>query len=184
MKNDRYPDDDVFPRGQRPTDEKLDREGAVFMEPDSRKIGCDDDESSCAPDDFFEDPYADNATGVPGTVDDIPLSFGTITPAPDDAHLVEEGATHQTGRAAPAEEPEGEVGKRDERELWAEQKALIAEDEITGLKLKNFPEEHIAEILEAMGDDAADPLQESPNGTSATGAWGAPEHGGFPERKD
>jgi hypothetical protein len=72
----------------------------------------------------------------------------------------------------------------DEGELWGRQKALIEEDEKEGLKLESFPAEEIPDILEAMGDDAADSLVDSPNGTSATGFWGGPDHGGFPPRKD
>ena len=75
-------------------------------------------------------------------------------------------------------------GGRDEGELWGHQRTLVEEDENEGLKLESFPDEEIPEILEAIGDDAADSLMDSPNGTSATGSWGGPDHGGFPARKD
>jgi hypothetical protein len=70
-----------------------------------------------------------------------------------------------------------------EPDLWGKQFALIEEDEEDGLKLEGFAEDEIPEILEAMGDDGAEVLPDSPGGTSATGAVGEPEFGGFPERE-
>ena len=98
-----------------------------------------------------------SAKGVPGTSDDVPASYGEDPPA---------------------------VGGPPQGELWRRQRALIDEDEKAGLKLDGFPAEKIPEILEAMGDDAGDPLDDAPNGTSATGLWGTPDHGGFPQRDD
>lgn len=69
-----------------------------------------------------------------------------------------------------------------EPDLWGKQSALIEEDERDGLRLDGFSEDEIASILEAMGDDGAEVLPDSPGGTSATGAVGEPEYGGFPER--
>jgi len=135
------------------------------------------------PDDYANDPDEQDP-GVPGTVDDVPLGFGVETQAPDDEHVVAEGATKLAGRSREKKEAREDSGKADEAELWRQQKALVEEDEATGLKLDGFPDEAIPSILEAMGDDAADPLQDFPNGTSATGDWTAPEHGGFPERND
>jgi len=109
-----------------------------------------------SPDDYTSDPNPETS-GVPGTVDDVPASYG------EDAGLL--------GGAA-------------EAELWRRQRTLIEEDEKEGLKLEGFPAEEIPDILEAMGDDAGDPLDEAPNGTSATGLWGTPDHGGFPQRDD
>jgi hypothetical protein len=109
-----------------------------------------------SPDDYTSDPSPD-ASGVPGTVDDVPNGFGE--------------------NAVP-------LGGAVEDELWRRQKALIEEDEKEGLRLEGFSAEAIPEILEAMGDDAADPLDDAPNGTSATGLWGTPDHGGFPQRND
>lgn len=70
-----------------------------------------------------------------------------------------------------------------EPDLWGKQFALIEEDEEDGLKLEDFSEDEIPQILAAMGDDSAEVVPDSPGGTSATGADGEPEHGGFPERK-
>lgn len=75
-----------------------------------------------------------------------------------------------------------DLGQESDPELWGKQLPLIEEDVDDGLKVDDFSDELIAEVLEAMGDDAADPLQDSPNGTSATGSVDTPEHGGFPER--
>lgn len=107
-----------------------------------------------SPDDYTSDPSPE-APGVPGTADDVPASYG---------------------------EDEVPLGGPPEGELWRRQKPLIEEDEKEGLKLEGFPVEEIPEILEAMGDDAGDPLDDAPNGTSATGLWGTPDHGGFPPR--
>ena len=124
----------------------------------------------------------DSGTGVPGTIDDIPLDYGEEVPDSGGSHS---GALAGTKRGPVVRAPkESETpGTADERELWRAQKALVEEDEKTGLKLEGFSEDEIPDILEAMGDDAADPLLDTPNGTSATGLWSEPEHGGFPERK-
>lgn len=70
-----------------------------------------------------------------------------------------------------------------EPDLWGKQSALIEEDEEDGLKLEGFAEDQIPSILDAMGDDSAEVLPDSPGGTSATGAPGEPDFGGFPERE-
>jgi hypothetical protein len=76
------------------------------------------------------------------------------------------------------------LGEDRDPELWGQQRQLIREDEAEGLDLEGVSEERIGALLDAMGDDAAEVLQDSPNGTSATGADSPldPEHGGFPER--
>jgi hypothetical protein len=168
---------------QRPFDEKLDRESGVFVEPDANEVLCDTDEETCAPDDYVADP-GERDGGLPGTADDVPPDFGLQAPAPNDEHLVLTGATKPAGRSAEGSDAAEDLGKADEAELWRQQKVLVEEDEASGLKLAGFPDEEIPEILDAMGDDAADPLQDFPNGTSATGDWTAPNHGGFPERED
>jgi hypothetical protein len=178
------PDDIRDQKGdQRPFNEGLSRESGVFVEADSGEVTCDTDDAECAPDDYVADP-GERDIGVPGTSDDMPLTFGIETQSPDDEHLVMAGATKPSGHTREKKEAGEDAGKADEAELWGEQKALIEEDEKAGLKLEGFEEDEIPSILEAMGDDAADPLQDFPNGTSATGVWSAPEHGGFPERDD
>lgn len=123
-----------------------------------------------SPDDYTSDPTTD-ADGVPGTVDDLPNDYGQQVPDAD-----------ESGAARTSDSDAAEDG--DESALWQRQRALIEEDEKEGLRLDGFEPEEIPEILDAMGDDAAEPLGDSPNGTSATGLWGTPEHGGFPERTD
>ncbi len=109
-----------------------------------------------SPDDYTSDPSS-GTSGVPGTADDVPPNYGEDPPA---------------------------VGGPPQSDLWQRQKALLDEDEKAGLRLDGFPTGEIPQILEAMGDDAGDPLDDAPNGTSATGLWGTPDHGGFPPRDD
>jgi hypothetical protein len=173
--------DDEAP--QRPFSEKLDREGGVLVERDAHKIACDPDEEPCAPDEYVNDPE-DRSTGVPGTVDDVPLPFGVEEPEAADQHLVMEGPSKPAGESREDEEAAEDQGAADEEELWTEQSQLFDEDQASGIDLRGFEEDEAPEILDALGDDAADPLPDFPNGTSATGDWTAPEHGGFPERED
>lgn len=123
---------------------------------------------------MIDDPRAD-------LDDNDPYTLGEEKPEPADAHLMDVDAPVSRGVAA-KERGETELGAADERELWAKQKPLIEEDADDGLKLEGFPEDRIPAILDAMGDDAAEDLPGSPNGTSATGSIGGPDHGGFPER--
>jgi hypothetical protein len=109
-----------------------------------------------SPDDYTSDPSPDTS-GVPGTADDVSNGYG---------------------------EEAQSLGGSQQAELWRRQKPLIEEDEKEGLKLAGFADTDIPDILEAMGDDASDPLDDAPNGTSATGLWGTPDHGGFPPRSD
>ena len=178
------PDDINDQKGdQRPFNEELARESGVFIEADSGEVAIDTDDAGSPQDDYVADP-GERDSGIPGTGDDLPLTFGIETQAPDDEHLVMSGATKRSGHTRENSEAAEDLGKTDESELWREQKSLIEEDEKEGVKLDGFPEEEIPSILDALGDDAADPLQDFPNGTSATGVWTTPEHGGFPERDD
>ncbi len=183
MFSDDYPDDDLLAREQDPVTERLDREEGVFSEPDAHPVGTGHQGPPPAPDDYVSDPHGEGAH-EPGTIDDIPLTYGEQLPDAADAHLVLEGPKREAGKSREGTEAEEDSGAADENELWADQQKLLQEDEVEALRLDGFPEEEIPEILEAMGDDAADPLQDFPNGTSATGVWSQPEHGGFPERDD
>jgi hypothetical protein len=175
-----FADDDAV---QRPIDEHLDRESGVFIEPDARELNCEPDQEACAPDDYANDPDAPE-TGIPGTVDDAPLSFGLESPVAADTHIVLEGATRSSGESEEKAKAAEDIGSADEGELWGKSTDLVEEDEVAGLKLTGFPEEEIPKILDAMGDDAADPLLDYPDGVSATGDSNTPEHGGFPERNE
>ncbi|TLM98135.1 MAG: hypothetical protein FDZ75_03075 [Actinobacteria bacterium] len=170
-----YPDDDVLPHDQEQAGKNLQYDNGVFYETGSRRV-----DTSGAPDDFVEEPWEPGDD--PGTIDDIPYTMGVETPAPADQLLNVEGPTRLAGHPA-KEETERPEGAADERRLWERQKPLIQEDEDDGLKLEGFGEEVIPAILDAMGDDAAEPLPDFPNGTSATGSVNEPDHGGFPERE-
>ena len=164
-------------------DERLRREDTGYLVQDNTgtEEGCDPDVERCAPDEYSEDPHG--ADDVPGTPDDLPYSHGEQLPDPADEELSVSGeTTKRAERRRPAPDQEPPIGAHDEAELWRHQKPLIDEDEDDGLKLEGFEEDEIPDILEAMGDDAAEALPDSPGGTSATGSVGGPEHGGFPER--
>lgn len=113
--------------------------------------------------------------------DDIPQEPKTDgDPVERDRGVLIHGHAHEHGR-----DDEGrdfDLGQDADPELWSKQLPLVEEDEDDGLKLKGFTEEQATHVLEAMGDDAADPLQDFPGGTSATGSVDGPDHGGFPER--
>lgn len=173
-------DDD---RAQRVFDEHLDRESGAFIEPDAREVSCGQREEQCAPDDYANDPESGQA-GIPGTVDDVPLDFGIEIPVPAEQYMVLEGTTRIQPEPVSADSAGEDDSVADERELWLAQAGLVEEDELEGLSLETFSEDEIAEIIEAVGDDAADPLPDSPDGTSATGDWAAPDHGGFPDRRE
>lgn len=83
------------------------------------------------------------------------------------------------------EDQDANLGEARDPELWSKQVPLIEEDVDDGLKLDDFSDEDIPRIIDAMGDETADQLPESPNGVSATGSASplTPEHGGFPERE-
>lgn len=85
----------------------------------------------------------------------------------------------------PQDEDEGrelDLGEDRDPELWGEQGALIEEDVRNAVVLEGFDDAAAATVMDTLGDEVADPLQDSPNGVSATGSPFAPEHGGFPER--
>ena len=124
----------------------------------------------------------DDPLDVPSIADDPDVSFGEDQPADGVLYSDPEPGGPVPPTVVPQDEPE--PGTRDERELWRAQQDLIDEDDKMGLKLEGFSEEGVPAVLDALGDDAAEVLPDSPNGTSATGTWTEPEHGGFPERRD
>jgi hypothetical protein len=103
-----------------------------------------------------DEPYAEDRA-TPGTPDDIPYSLGEATP-------------ERPGQA----------------DLWGKQQALIEEDDQNAYNLAGIPDEQIPDVLDAIGDDAAEANPELPEGTSATGSGSPlePAHGGFPEREE
>lgn len=80
--------------------------------------------------------------------------------------------SHPSGTAG-AEPP---LGVPDERDMWAAQRPLISEDRRTSLHLEGFSDEQANDVMEAVGEDAAEEAQ----GGSATGSDVFPAHGGFP----
>lgn len=175
-------ENDVWPeREQHIFDEKLEREGGVFLEPQHSQRDCNNpDDAGCAPDEYPNDPYTvDNR---PGTPDDVTYSFGLELPNAADLHVVPEGGVHQAGQAAPDEERELDPGERDERDMWRRQRSLIEEDE-TGIRLPDgMTEDDGRRIMGAMGDDQGDEAPEDVADVSATGSTTTEDHGGFPER--
>ncbi len=143
--------------------DKLVREGGVFIEPQHSEVDCNQEAQSCGPDDYPEDPYAiDNR---PGTPDDLGYTWGVEIPG-------DAGAD--------------KLGQDDADELWSLQEPLIEEDVDDGIKMPaGVSAEDARRILDAMGDEAAEVLPEASEGVSATGGDDAGEgHGGFPERDD
>lgn len=165
-------------------DDDFVREGGVFApKGGGRDVGCDEEQDYCAPDEVLEDDVNDEH--VPGTVDDLPYDYGTEAPAPTDQMLglIETGPVigmqdvGDTGYDEDVSE-ESPLGARDERDLWQRQKPLIDEVE---RQPYSVPEDADAAAIEgALGEDAAGPLVESEEGTSAVGSTTVPEHGGFP----
>lgn len=117
------------------------------------------------PDDLPGDEVDDIPTtdrNHPGTIDDVPYS-------------VDEDDT--TGK--PPLEPLATGSE--ERDLWEQQQPLLDEDREAGYELIGLPENEVADVQQAIGDDASEQAQ----GYSITGE-GSPyeaEHGGFPRRK-
>jgi hypothetical protein len=167
---------------QRQFDEHLDRESGVFVENDAHEVACSPDEEPCAPDDYSDDPET-RMPAIPGTVDDLPYGFGLENRPPADEHLELEGATKPSGETRDLVETGEDTGGVDEREL-ADEAAPLASEDTSAVHLEDFEEGDIPEIMEAMGDDAAESLGDNPDGTSATGDWSMPEHGGFPDRNE
>jgi hypothetical protein len=104
-----------------------------------------------------DEAYGQPDRATPGTPDDLPYDLGEATP----------------------ERP----GQGD---LWGKQQALIEEDDKNAYNLAGIPEDEIDDVLDAIGDDAAEANPELPEGTSATGSGSPlePAHGGFPEREE
>ena len=162
-------------------DDAFVREGGVFApRSGGRDVGCDEEQESCPPDEVLEDPVNDEH--VPGTVDDLPYDYGTEDPSPTDQMLglVETGPVigmqdvGETGYDEDVAE-ESPLGARDERDLWKRQKPLIDEVETEPYNLPEVADSEVSKIEQALGEDAAGPLVESEEGTSATGSAGVPE---------
>ena len=170
-------------------DDSLEREGGVFVpRTGGRDVGCDDAQDRCAPDDVLEDQVNDEH--IPGTVDDMAYDYGTEEPAPTDqllmtietGYVVGMGDVGETGYDEDMDEPA--LGAPDERELWRQQRGLMDEDRAQPYGVAGTAADDVPAIERALGEDAAGPLVQSEEGTSATGSTSIPERGGFPEESD
>ncbi len=122
-----------------------------------------------APDDYSADPESASHVG-PGTIDDLPLDYGQELPDPADQHLIPDHARLRRGECREDEIAREDLGRADEDELWSAQRALVEEDERSGLRLEGLGDERVGSVLDAMGDDAAETLPDAPEGKSATGS--------------
>ena len=116
------------------------------------------------PDDLPGDEVDDIPTSDrnhPGTVDDVPYSMDQDRPG-----------------YRPPLEPK--ATGNEERDLWRQQEPLINEDREQSLHLEGFPDSEIPDILDALGDDAAEDSQ----GETVEARIGmrGPDHNGFPAR--
>jgi hypothetical protein len=173
---------DTYPeREQHIFNEKVVREGGVFVEPEHQQRDCNTPGTECGPDDYAEDPYSiDNR---PGTSDDANYSYGVELPNAGDLHLIpDRGVRRRGGNAAPDEESELDLGERDERDLWRRQRSLMEEDSEEGIELpQGLDDEDAERVIDGMG---AEFTEEDVADTSATGyPTSGSEHGGFPERE-
>jgi len=122
-----------------------------------------------APDDYSADPESSSHVG-PGTIDDLPLDYGQELPDPADQHLIPDHAKLRRGECREDEIAREDLGLADEDELWSAQRALVEEDERSGLRLDGLGDDRVGAVLDAMGDDAAETLADAPEGKSATGS--------------
>ena len=122
-----------------------------------------------APDDYSSDPDSASHVG-PGTVDDLPPDYGQEMPEPADQHLIPDHAKLRRGECREDEIAREDAGLVDGDELWSAQRALVEEDERSGLRLEGLDDERVGAVLDAMGDDAAETLPDAPEGKSATGS--------------
>jgi hypothetical protein len=177
-------DENVLDREQHFVNERMEREGGVFVEPEHTNVDCNQEEPACAPDEYPEDPVA--IGNRPGTVDDLTYSQGVQPPNAADQQIFPEGRTRLGKEKAPDTERELPLGQADEDELWRAQEPLIEEDEVSGVKLpEGMDEENGERILDVMGDGSAVDISEDVAGSSATAEPDLPEeHGGFPDRKE
>lgn len=173
------PDDEFVSPEDEESQRRLQHEEGVLSNAEGgREVECEPDKEACAPSDFTEEPFDDD--GTPGAPDDLPYTLGQETsPAAD---LRVDGPGIPPAARAPEEETEDETAE--ERELWERQQTLLGQDEEIGAGLEDLSEADGKRVLDALGDDAAESLPDWPEGTSATGAGGRPDHGGFPDREE
>lgn len=160
-------------------EEDLVREGGVFVSSHSNghEVGAQAEER--APEDWAEDPFASD--GVPGTRDDLPYDYGVESAAPADQQVLSPdrrisgfGRLGETG-GADRDVDEQPLGRPEERELWRRQRPLIQESQAEETHFPDATAAQVRRMEDAVGEDAAEPLSEAPEGTSATGSSGSGE---------
>jgi hypothetical protein len=161
-------------------EEDLVREGGVFVSRHSNghEVGAQPDERT-PEEDWVEDPYSSD--GVPGTSDDLPYDYGVESAQPADQQVLSPdrriagfGHMGETG-GADADVDEQPLGKPEERELWKRQRALMQESADEETHFPDASDAAVRQMEDAVGEDAAEPMTEGPEGTSATGSTGSGE---------
>jgi hypothetical protein len=153
-------------------DEELVREGGVFVSRGGgREVGPADEDRT--PGDYAQDRDADD--GVPGTRDDLPYDFGVETTEAADHVIngpdnVNAGFGGMGSTGSDGDRGESPLGAADERELWNKQLSLIEESDAEEAHLIGLDEADARRIRDAEAEGAEDPLPDSPEGESATGA--------------
>lgn len=153
-------------------DRELVREGGVLVPAsDGREVGPDEDEGPRS--DVAAEPIPDD--DLPGTVDDLPYDYGIEDPEAAD-HLINApervsagfgGGMGRTGSDEDRDEPP--LGRPEERELWSKQRQLIQESDREEVHLRGLEGLDLEAVDDAEAEDAEEPFQEAPDGTSSTG---------------
>jgi hypothetical protein len=153
-------------------DEEYERAGGVLV-PVNTGHQVRHEDGTIAPDEVIEDQIADD--GVPGTPDDLPYDYGVELPHPTDQEMLNRerrsagfGDVGHTGVDADTQEPP--LGAEDERALWARQRPLIQESGDEAARYAGLEDDDIARVEASVGEDAAEALPDSPEGSSATGS--------------
>jgi hypothetical protein len=161
----------MHPDGSFDDEDLVHEEGVVASRGDGREVA--PEGSDRVRSDYVEDPYADH--GVPGTPDDLPYDFGVetaeaadhIIDGPDNVHAGF-GEMGETGSDPEDDEPP--LGAPEERELWTKQLPLIEEAAAEERHFAGLKDVDAKRVLDAEAEGAEEPLPDSPEGESATGA--------------
>lgn len=152
---------------------ELVREGGVLVPAsDGREVGPDKDEGPLS--DYALDTTPED--DLPGTRDDLPYDYGIEDPEAAD-HIIDGpdnigagfgGGMGRTGSDEDGDEPP--LGRPEERELWRKQRPLIQESDREERHLRGLEGLDLKAVHDAGAEDAEEPFQEAPDGTSSTGS--------------